>query len=267
MPPVIEVRDLVKKFNGFLAVDHISFAVEEGLVFAFLGPNGAGKTTTIKMLTTVLAPSGGKLFVGGHDPLREPLLVRRSFGIVFQDPSLDEELTAYENMALHGVLYGLKRGVRRERIETLLRLVGLWERRDDHVRKFSGGMKRRLEIARALLHEPKILFLDEPTSGLDPQTRNEIWNFIRRLCRERGVTVFFTTHYMEEAERVADEIAVIDHGRIIAEGSAAALKERTGKHSLEEAFIALTGHGIREEEGAPVDRMRMMRRVWRGSRR
>ena len=148
-----------------------------------------------------------------------------------------------------------------------MRLVGLWERRDDFVRKFSGGMKRRLEIARALEHDPKILFLDEPTSGLDPQTRNEIWKFIKTLCRERRVTVFFTTHYMEEAERVADEIAVIDHGRIVAEGSAAALIERTGKRSLEEAFIALTGHSIREEEGAPADRMRMMRRVWRGGRR
>jgi ABC-2 type transport system ATP-binding protein len=267
MSPVIEVRDLVKEFDGFVAVDHISFAVEEGVVFAFLGPNGAGKTTTIKMLTTVLPPSGGALRVGGHDPRMEPLLVRRSFGIVFQDPSLDEELTAYENLSLHGVLYGLRRGERRERIEALLRLVGLWERRDDFVRKFSGGMKRRLEIARALEHDPKILFLDEPTSGLDPQTRNEIWKFIKTLCRERRVTVFFTTHYMEEAERVADEIAVIDHGRIVAEGSAAALIERTGKRSLEEAFIALTGHSIREEEGAPADRMRMMRRVWRGGRR
>ena len=267
MPPVIEVRDLVKEFGGFVAVDHVSVSVEQGIVYAFLGPNGAGKTTTIKMLTTVLPPSAGMLRVGGHDPLKQPLLVRRSFGIVFQDPSLDEELTAWENMSLHGVLYGLERAVRRARIEALLRLVGLWERRDDFVRRFSGGMKRRLEIARALLHEPKILFLDEPTSGLDPQTRNENWSIIKGLCREGRVTVFFTTHYMEEAERVADQIAVIDHGRIIAEGSAATLVQRTGAHTLEEAFIALTGHGIREEEGAPADRMRMMRREWRGGRR
>jgi ABC-2 type transport system ATP-binding protein len=267
MPAVIEVRDLVKRFDGFLAVDHISFAVAEGSIFAFLGPNGAGKTTTIKMLTTVLAPTEGSLLLAGHDPLSEPQLVRRAFGIVFQDPSLDEELTAWENMELHGVLYGLPRGVRRRRIESLLRFTGLWERRNDYVKRFSGGMKRRLEIARALEHEPRILFLDEPTSGLDPQTRNEIWQFIKGLSRERKVSVFFTTHYMEEAERVADEIAIIDHGRIVAQGSAAELKARTGGQSLEDAFIALTGHAIRDDEGAAVDRLRLMRRASRGSRR
>jgi ABC-2 type transport system ATP-binding protein len=170
MAAIIEARDLVKRFDGFTAVDHISFAVPEGVVFGFLGPNGAGKTTTIKMLTTVLAPSAGRLRVAGHDPVEEPLAVRRAFGIVFQDPSLDDELTAAENMELHGVLYGVPRAERRARVEALLRFVGLWERRDDYVKRFSGGMKRRLEIARALLHRPRILFLDEPTSGLDPQT-------------------------------------------------------------------------------------------------
>jgi len=263
MAAIIEARDLVKEFDGFAAVDHISFAVSAGVIFGFLGPNGAGKTTTIKMLTTVLAPTSGWLRIAGHDPVREPLLVRRSFGIVFQDPSLDEELTAYENMELHGVLYDLPRPVRRQRLEALLRLVGLWERRGDYVKRFSGGMKRRLEIVRALQHQPRILFLDEPTSGLDPQTRNQIWDFIRGLSRDETVTVFFTTHYMEEAERVADEIAVIDHGKIIAQGSAEALKYQTRGRTLEEAFIALTGHSIRAEEAAPVDRMRMMRRVWR----
>ena len=263
MTAIIEAHDLVKIFNGFAAVDCISFAVAEGAIFGFLGPNGAGKTTTIKMLTTVLAPTSGRLRVAGHDPARERLLVRRSFGIVFQDPSLDGELTAYENMELHGILYDLPRAVRRERLEALLRLVGLWERRDDYVKRFSGGMKRRLEIVRALQHRPRILFLDEPTSGLDPQTRNQIWDFIGGLSRDETVTVFFTTHYMEEAERVADEIAVIDHGKIIAQGSAEALKGETGSRTLEEAFIALTGRSIRADEAAPVDRMRMMRRVWR----
>jgi ABC-2 type transport system ATP-binding protein len=206
---IIEAHDLVKRFNGVSAVDHISFAVPEGIVFGFLGPNGAGKTTTIKMLTTVLKPSEGRLLIAGHDPVKEPLLVRRAFGIVFQDPSLDGELTAAENMDLHGVLYRVPRAERRARVEVLLRFVGLWDRRDDYVKRFSGGMKRRLEIARALQHRPRILFLDEPTAGLDPQTRNQIWEFISALCRDEQVTVFFTTHYMEEAERVADRIAVI----------------------------------------------------------
>ncbi|HTT78627.1 MAG TPA: ATP-binding cassette domain-containing protein [Stellaceae bacterium] len=263
MAAIIEVCDLVKRFDGVTAVDGISFAVPEGVVFGFLGPNGAGKTTTIKMLTTVLAPSGGRLRIAGHDPVAAPLLVRRAFGIVFQDPSLDDELTAAENMELHGVLYRVPRAERRLRVAMLLRFVGLWERRGEYVKRFSGGMKRRLEIARALLHRPRILFLDEPTSGLDPQTRNQIWEFIRALCRDERVTVFFTTHYMEEAERVADLIAVIDHGRIVAEGTAAALKEETDGRTLEDAFIALTGRSIREDEAAPVDRMRMMRRAWR----
>jgi len=256
----------INRFDGVTAVDHISFAVPEGVVFGFLGPNGAGKTTTIKMLTTVLTPSEGQLLIAGHDPVKEPRLVRRAFGIVFQDPSLDGELTAAENMELHGVLYRIPRAERRARVEALLRFVGLWERRDDYVKRFSGGMKRRLEVARALQHRPRILFLDEPTAGLDPQTRNQIWEFIRGLYRNEHVTVFFTTHYMEEAERVADRIAVIDHGRIVAQGTAAALRQETGGRTLEDAFIALTGHSIREAEAAPIDRMRMMRRVWLGRR-
>src|ERR1700752_2725897 len=228
MTAIIEARDLLKRFDDFTAVDHISFAVPEGVVFGFLGPNGAGKTTTIKMLTAVLTPTEGRLLIAGHDPAKEPLLVRRAFGIVFQDPSLDGELTAAENMELHGVLYRVPRAERRARIEALLRFVGLWERRDDYVKRFSGGMRRRLEIARALQHRPRILFLDEPTAGLDPQTRNQTWEFIRGLSRDEQVTVFFTTHYMEEAERVADRIAVIDHGRIVAQGTAAALRQETG---------------------------------------
>jgi ABC-2 type transport system ATP-binding protein len=261
---MIEVCDLVKVFGAFTAVDRISLRVPEGEIRAFLGPNGAGKTTTIRILTTMLAPTAGRIRVGGHDPVREQQLVRRSFGIVFQDPSLDDELTAWENMALHGILYGLPRTALREGVASLLDFVGLWPRRHDYVKKFSGGMKRRLEIARALLHRPRLLFLDEPTHGLDPQTRGVIWEFVRGLAAERQVTVFFTTHAMEEAERVADAITVIDHGRIVAEGSAAALKERTQSGTLEQAFIALTGRSIRDEEANPGDRMRLIRRAWRG---
>jgi ABC-2 type transport system ATP-binding protein len=263
---IIEAHDVVKRFDGVTAVDHISFAVPEGAIFGFLGPNGAGKTTTIKMLTTVLKPSEGRFSIAGHDPVKEPLLVRRAFGIVFQDPSLDGELTAAENMDLHGVLYRVPRAERRARVEGLLRFVGLWERRDDYVKRFSGGMKRRLEVVRALQHRPRVLFLDEPTAGLDPQTRNQIWEFIRGLCRNERVTVFFTTHYMEEAERVADQIAVIDHGRLVAQGTAAALRQETGGRTLEDAFIALTGRSIREADPAPIDRMRRMRQVWLGRR-
>jgi len=261
---MIDVQDLVKKFGDFCAVDHVSFSVPEGQIFAFLGPNGAGKTTTIKMLTTVLQPTSGILRVDGHDPQREQLLVRRSFGIVFQDPSLDNELTAVENMELHGVLYGVPSVERKKRIESLLKFVELWDRRGDYVKFYSGGMRRRLEVARALLHKPKILFLDEPTLGLDPQTRNHIWTFIQSLSKEEKVTVFFTTHYMDEADRVADQVAVIDHGKIVAQGTPNELKERTQAKNLEDAFIELTGHTIRDEEASSTDRMRMMRRVWRG---
>ncbi len=260
---MIEVRELVKEYGPFRAVDRISFSVPRGRIFGLLGPNGAGKTTTIKMLTTALKPSSGHISIDGHDPRREPDEVRRSFGIVFQDPSLDEDLTALENMEFHGVLYGVRSPERRERIEKLLRFVGLWERRKAYVKQYSGGMKRRLEIARALLHEPKILFLDEPTLGLDPQTRNHIWSYVGSQSREKGLTVLFTTHYMDEADKIADDLAVIDHGRVVAEGAPGIIKERAGKSSLEEAFISLTGHSIRDEEGTSVDQMRLGRRLWR----
>ena len=263
MAAIIEVGDLVKRYGAFTAIDHVSFAVAEGEIRAFLGPNGAGKTTTIKILTTVLAPSSGRVRVAGHDPVREPGAVRRAFGIVFQDPSLDDELTASENMELHGVLYGVPRRALRQRAEALLGFVELWDRRNDYVKEFSGGMKRRLEVARALLHQPRILFLDEPTLGLDPQTRLHIWEFVRSLSKEQQLTVFFTTHAMEEAERVAGAITVIDHGRIVAEGTAASLKDETNSGSLEEAFIALTGRSIREDDASPTDRLRMLRRAWR----
>ena len=244
----------------------ISFTVETGEVFAFLGPNGAGKTTTIKMLTTLLRPTSGTMAIDGLDPLRQANEVRRRFGIVFQDPSVDDELTAYENLDLHGVLYGVSSPRRRERIAMLLELFGLADRRNDQVKTFSGGMRRRLEIARGLLHAPKVLFLDEPTLGLDPQTRNQLWTQVRGLNDTERVTVFLTTHYMEEADRVAHWIAVIDHGRIVAQGSPAALKEQTQTDTLEQAFLALTGSAIREEQAGSIDRMRRMARAWRGRR-
>lgn len=262
MAKAIEVSDLVKTFDKIQAVDHVSFDVEAGTIFGFLGPNGAGKTTTIKMLTTTLVPTSGSIRLNGHGPVHAPLQARRSFGIVFQDPSLDGEMTAYENMELHAVLYGVPSSERKARIEKFLKFVELWERKSSFAKTFSGGMKRRLEIARALLHTPKILFLDEPTLGLDPQTRNHIWGYIRTLTREHGMTVFFTTHYMDEADRVADEIAVIDRGKIVSRGTPAFLKESANAESLEDAFIALTGHAIREEEASAQDRMRAMGKAW-----
>ena len=259
---MIEVKNLVKKFGDITAVDSISFAVEAGEIFAFLGPNGAGKTTTIKMLTTLLHPTSGEIVVNGANPAKDQNAVRHSFGIVFQDPSLDDELTAWENMELHGVLYSVAKNLRRVRIEELLKFVELWDRKDDLVKHFSGGMKRRLEIARGLIHHPKILFLDEPTLGLDPQTRNHIWTYIKDLYVKEGMTVFFTTHYMEEAERVAGRIAIIDHGKIIAEGNANSLKEKAQAKTLEDAFLALTGRAIRDEGAGAIDQLRMGRRLW-----
>jgi ABC-2 type transport system ATP-binding protein len=260
---MIHVQNLVKTFGEVRAVDGISFDVRAGEIFAFLGPNGAGKTTTIQMLTTLLRPTGGTMALDGLDPVTHQLDVRRRFGIVFQDPSLDGELTAYENMDLHGVLYHVPRRVRVERIEMLLKLFELWDRRRSFVKTFSGGMKRRLEIARGLLHTPKILFLDEPTLGLDPQSRNQLWTHVRHLNETEGVTVFLTTHYMDEAERVAHRIAIIDHGRIVAQGTPQELKQQTGTDSLEQAFLALTGSTIREEVVDGNDQMRQMVKMWR----
>jgi ABC-2 type transport system ATP-binding protein len=258
----IDVRNLTKKFGNITAVDNISFSVKRGETFAFLGPNGAGKTTTIKMLTTLLHPTTGTMLVNGYDPITNQDAVRRSFGIVFQDQSLDEELTAYENMEFHGVLYRVPDKILGKRIEELLNFVELWDRKNDLVKHFSGGMRRRLEIARGLLHTPQVLFLDEPTIGLDPQTRNHIWKYLKDLNGTAGITVFFTTHYMDEAERVADRVAIIDHGKIVAEDSPEGLKTKTGTKSLEEAFLSLTGKKIREEEAGSIDQMRMNRKMW-----
>jgi len=263
----ILVNDLRKEFKGFVAVDDVNFEVRKGEIFAFLGPNGAGKSTTIKMLTTMLRPTSGSIVLNGYDPVKDPHAVRRSFGIVFQDPSVDDELTAYENMHFHAVLYGIPKTEQRSRIEKLLNFVELWDRRDDFLKEFSGGMKRRLEIARGLLHHPSVLFLDEPTIGLDPQTRNHLWSYLRELNESERTTVFFTTHYMDEAERIADRIAVIDRGKIIAIGTIDALKKQTMAKSLEEAFLALTGKSIREESAQSALQMRMAHRAWGRSKR
>lgn len=260
---MIHVQDLVKTFGEVKAVDHVSFDVAEGEIFAFLGPNGAGKTTTIQMLTTLVEPTSGSITLDGIDPRQHPHDVRRRFGIVFQDPSLDGELTAYENMEIHGVLYHVARRTRMERIERLLKLFELWDRRDGLVKTFSGGMKRRLEIARGFLHTPKILFLDEPTLGLDPQSRNQLWTHVKHLNESERVTVFLTTHYMDEADRVAQRIAIIDHGRIVAQGSSQELKAQTKADSLEQAFLSLTGTTIRDERADAADQMRQVARMWR----
>ena len=264
---MIRIASLVKKYGEVSAVNDISLEVNAGEIFAFLGPNGAGKTTTIKMLTTLLTPTSGTIQIDGLDPLTQSTEVRRRFGIVFQDPSLDQELTAYENMELHGVLYGVARAPRHVRIEQLLKIFELWERKDDTVKHFSGGMKRRLEIARGFLHTPKILFLDEPTLGLDPQTRNQLWTQVKALNEQEGVTVFLTTHYMEEAERVAQRIAIIDHGKIVAQGTATELKQQTGTDTLEQAFLKLTGTSIRSESATSADAMRAMAAMWQRGRR
>ncbi|HVM77300.1 MAG TPA: ATP-binding cassette domain-containing protein [Candidatus Paceibacterota bacterium] len=267
MDSIISVANLVKRFGEFTAVNDISFDVKPGEIFAFLGPNGAGKSTTIKMLTTLLQPTSGTLVLNGHNPVTDPSAVRKSFGIVFQDPSLDDELTAWENMEFHGVIYGVEKSLRRERISQLLKFVDLEDRKNSLVKEFSGGMRRRLEIARGLLHHPKVIFLDEPTLGLDPQTRNHMWSYLQELNKSEGITVFFSTHYMEEADRVAQRIAIIDHGKIVASGTSAELKAQTKKETLEDAFLELTGHEIRDEDAGSIDKMRRMGRMWRGGRR
>jgi daunorubicin resistance ABC transporter ATP-binding subunit len=260
---MIRVQNLVKTFGDFTAVKDISFDVGQGEIFAFLGPNGAGKTTTIKMLTTLLRPTSGTIELDGLDPTVKTKEARQRFGIVFQDPSLDAEQTAYENMDLHGVLYHVPRKLRAERIERLLKTFELWERKDSYVKTFSGGMKRRLEIARGFLHTPAILFLDEPTLGLDPQSRNQLWTHVKALNESEKTTVFLTTHYMDEADRVAHRIAIMDHGSIIAVGTSAELKQLTGTDSLEAAFLALTGSSLRDEGANSADGLRQMAKMWR----
>ncbi len=264
---MIKVENLTKKFGDFTAVENISFDVASGEIFAFLGPNGAGKSTTIKILTTLLHPTSGRVTIDEKDPVKHPELTRRSFGIVFQDPSLDDDLTAWENMEIHGILYDVPSQTLKTRSEELLKFVELWDRKDSPVKEFSGGMKRRLEIARGLLHHPKIIFLDEPTLGLDPQTRNKMWSYLRDLNQKEGTTIFFTTHYMEEAEKIAQRISIIDHGKIIATGTSEDLKKQTSTNSLEEAFLSLTGKTIRDEAGNGKDQMRAMHKMWGGGKK
>jgi ABC-2 type transport system ATP-binding protein len=264
---VIRVQNLVKNFGTFTAVNDVSFDVAEGEIFAFLGPNGAGKTTTIKMLTTLLKPTSGSIELDGLNPEVRQNEVRQRFGIVFQDPSLDGDLTAEENMEIHGVLYHVPHKARRQRTEELLKQFELWERRKDQVKKFSGGMKRRLEIARGFLHTPKILFLDEPTLGLDPQSRNQLWMHVKKVNEAEKVTVFLTTHYMDEAERVAHRVGVIDHGKLVAVGTPAEIKQQTDSENLEEAFLKLTGSTIRDESAGSADQLRQFAKMWQGGRR
>lgn len=224
---IIKVDSLVKKFGAITAVDGISFEVEENTIFGFLGPNGAGKTTTISILCTLLAPTSGTAYLNGHNCHSESSEVRRSIGIVFQDSSLDKDLTARENLLFHAYLYDVDKAERKKRVDDALAFAELSERADNLIKTFSGGMKRRLEVARGLIHRPKVLFLDEPTLGLDPQSRSNLWEFITDLPKKHNVTIFMTTHYMEEAE-VCDKIAIIDKGRIIASGTPQELKKIVG---------------------------------------
>jgi ABC-2 type transport system ATP-binding protein len=330
--PVVDVVGLVKEYGSgktaFRAVDGVTFSVSPGEVFGFLGPNGAGKTTTISVLCTLLRPTDGRVTIAGHDVRRHPDDVRRSIGLIFQDPTLDSQLTAQENLDFHAFAYDVPRAEARQRGEALLRLLELWDRRHDQVKTFSGGMKRRLEIARGLLHRPSILFLDEPTQGLDPQTRALIWQYLLGLRRSDGITLFMTTHYMDEAE-YCDRIAIIDHGQIVALDTPGNLKamlggdvvtlrtsdnalaqreieERFGRAvqvtggelrlevergdefvpglvrgisprveaisvsrpTLDDVFIKLTGHAIRDgEANTNVDALRAMGRLWSGGAR
>jgi len=259
---MIRVRNLVREFGKIRAVDNICFAVEHGERFAFLGPNGAGKTTTLKMLTTLLAPTSGSILIDGVDVQRDPRAVRRKLGIVFQDPSLDSDLNAYENMEIQGVLYDVPRAVCASRIERLLKLFDLWDRRRQLTKTFSGGMRRRLEIARALLHTPRVLFLDEPTLGLDPQSRRLLWHCVKVMNESERVTVFLTTHYMDEAEQNADRVAIIDQGVIVALGRPGELMEQTQTSSLETAFLQLTGAHTRDPRVDSAQHMLDFARAW-----
>jgi len=224
----IELNALTKKFGDFTAVNDVTLSVAEGEIFGLLGPNGAGKTTLISMLVTMKRPTSGNAKVSGFDVVSDPGMARRSIGIVFQDPSLDEELTAHQNLELHGAMYGMEKETREERINQVIEMVELKNRLHDQVKNYSGGMRRRLEIARGLMHYPKVLFLDEPTVGLDPQTRKHIWEYIKKLRQEHNVTIVLTTHYLDEADGVCDKVAIIDMGKIIALDTPENLKNSLG---------------------------------------
>ena len=232
MTYMIEARNLTRKFGNLTAVDDISFQVEKGEVFGLLGPNGAGKSTTISMLCTILKPTSGTALVNGFDVVKNSSQVRKSIGIVFQDPSIDDKLTGRENMEMHGDLYGVPRSQMKSRIDEVLKLVELEDRADSYMSTYSGGMRRRLEIARSLIHYPKVLFLDEPTIGLDPQSRDHIWSYIRELIKNEDITVILTTHYMEEADRLCNRIAIVDHGKIVAMDTPKKLKDDLGGETI-----------------------------------
>lgn len=225
---IISTVDLTKTFDGFTAVDHIKFSVKEGEIFGFLGPNGAGKTTTIKMLTTLLYPTEGSATIAGYDILKQRATVRENIGVVFQEPALDPELTGRENLDFHARMYGLPAEKRKKRITEVLTLVDLIDKKDVFVKYYSGGMKRRLEIARGLMHSPRVLFLDEPTLGLDAQTRRAIWEYIKQLNKDENTTIFLTTHYMDEADFLCEHIGIIDHGKILVIDSVDKLKKSVG---------------------------------------
>lgn len=225
---IIEVENLTKKYGGLAAVNNVSFTVKPGEIFGFLGPNGAGKTTTINILCTLTKPTSGRASIAGLDVVHRQSQVRQVIGLVFQDPSLDERLSALQNLRFHALVYSVPASVREQRIEQFLKMMELWDKRHNKVQTFSGGMKRRLELARGLLHHPRVLFLDEPTLGLDPQTRNRMWEYILEMRRQEATTIFLTTHYMDEAEN-ADRIAVIDYGKLIAMDTPAKLKRMVGK--------------------------------------
>jgi len=229
---IIETFDIKKKFKDLEALKGISIKIKEGEVFSLLGPNGAGKTTLISILTTILKPTSGTAFIDGFEITKDPLYVRRKIGIVFQEPSLDDLLTAWENLYVHSILYGIEKSYAIKRIEFILKKVDLYERKDHIVKTFSGGMKRRLEIARGLLHTPKILFLDEPTLGLDPVSRRNIWDYIRQIKKEENITVILTTHYMDEADSLSDTVAIINKGVIIEKDTPENLKKKIGDEIL-----------------------------------
>jgi len=257
---VIDVSGVTKTYKKFTAVDDISFKVCKGDIFAFLGPNGAGKSTTVKMLTTLTRPDLGYIRVNGHDTQKHKDKVRKSFGIVFQDQTLDTELTVYENMQFHAALYNIKGKKVHKSILNLLEYVDLADRKDSYVKTLSGGMKRRLEIARSMMHRPGILFLDEPTLGLDTQTRHFLWEYLKDINMKEKITIFLTTHYLDEAEEIANKIAIIDKGRIIAFGTSTQIKKKTKSKTLEEAYLKLLGKNMSKNEKSGKDMMRSVNR-------
>ncbi|HDM36872.1 MAG TPA: ATP-binding cassette domain-containing protein [Candidatus Syntrophoarchaeum butanivorans] len=270
--PAIETRDLLKQFEDLTAVDRVNLEIREGELFGILGPNGAGKSTIVKMLTTLLKPTAGSAKVWGYDIIRDQDMVRAHIGVVFQDPTVDNKLTARENLDFHARMYGLNREMREQRIRDVLRLVELEDKADVLLEKYSGGMQRRLEIARGLMHHPNILFLDEPTLGLDAQTRRRIWDYVKEMNRKDHVTIVLTTHYMEEADFLCDRVAIIDHGRIVVCESPDVLKDQIRSEeipdpSLEDVFLHFTGREIRDEDVDLRYHSRRIMRHWRMKRR